>query len=129
MKEKTGEAVIQKSIAIEMLKEVADKDSTGFVKRILANAERMYLDMQNKNKNAAALRKNLDYNGYLNRRASLSAMNEMEMNFDDAITDTVSANSNVNIVGLNTSVDVDDDANSPPTPIKYLSNTRNRRLS
>jgi len=124
---KTGEAVIQKSIAIEMLKEVADKDSTGFVKRILANAERMYLDMQNKNKNAAAVRKNLDYNGYLNRRASLSAMNEMEMNFDDAITDTVSANSNVNIVGLNTSVD--DDANSPPTPIKYLSNTRNRRLS
>jgi len=45
---KTGEAVIQKSIAIQMLKEVLDKDNTGFVKRILANAERMYEDMQNK---------------------------------------------------------------------------------
>jgi len=69
---KTGEAVIQKSIAIQMLKEVLDKDNTGFVKRILANAERMYEDMQNKKKNAAAVRKNLDYNGYLNRRASFS---------------------------------------------------------
>jgi len=120
---KTGEAVIQKSIAIQMLKEVLDKDNTGFVKRILANAERMYEDMQNKKKNAAAVRKNLDYNGYLNRRASFSAMNEMEMNFcDEIVADPIGSQP----VDLNTSLN--SSTGSPPAS-QYIISSRNRRLS
>jgi len=120
---RTGEAVIQKSIAIQMLKEVQEKDTTGFVKRILANAERMYADMQNKKKNKAAVRKNLDYNGYLNRRASISAMNEMEINECDAIVeDSIPTYSNLNNIVEND--DDDENANANMAKIRH-----NRRLS
>jgi len=110
---KTGEALLQKALAIEMLKEVLNKDTTGFVSRMLANAEQNYEDLKNKKKDVRAVRKNLDYNGYLHRRASIEAMREMEINVSDVISENPSVSDSSN-------TDVHD---------KVTNRSRNRRIS
>jgi len=139
---KPGEALIQKSIAIEMLKEVQNKDTTGFISRMLPNAERNYEDLKNKKKNAAAVRKNLDYTGYLHRRASIDAMCDMELNDQDEIAeDSFGASLTLNNSGvlnnsgalnnsatLNNSASLFDD-DEEDIFSKVSSINRNRRLS
>jgi len=75
---RTQEAIIQKSIAVEMLKEVVKMDTTGFVEILLARAEKHLADLK-ADKDPQLVRKALDYDGYLGRRLSICAMSEMKI--------------------------------------------------
>jgi len=72
------EAILQKAIGVEMLKEVVTRDTTGFVKVLLERAEKHLADLRT-NRDAKVIRKALDYDGYLGRRLSVCAVSEMAL--------------------------------------------------
>jgi len=72
------EAIIQKNIAVELLKEVVDIDKTGFISVMLKKAEKHLADLKG-GRNKRELRLSVGYDAGLFRRYSFCAIREAEI--------------------------------------------------
>jgi len=71
------EAIVQKELAVQMLQDVVDIDTTGFVKVILAKAQAHLAKLKDKRVDRGQMTKEIGYDSHLNRRLSICAMREM----------------------------------------------------
>lgn len=102
------EAILQKEMAVQMLQDVLEIDSTGFVKVILAKAQAHLTKLKDKRVNRDQMTKEIGYDSHLNRRLSVCAMREME-------------------IGMPSNLSNSGDA-SPPSSPRHFSPPRGRNM-
>ncbi len=133
---KRSEAVEKKKETIVMLERAAELDPQGFAPIMLAAAKKTLKQLESK-RSANKVKKAVQYGGYLQRRASISAMDQLHgyVVEEDSSSEEEDNNNNKNLPSLNASYslsldsDSDDDAKKQKPAARNRSPVRQRRLS